>query len=574
MTRFQTLVPYVMTLTVFAAACGGDHDDPPTSVEDADALAFVYASKPTTPVLVVYRSGEALTVLSDDGGATASGAVFGVPDLAPLLVEGGDDDLPTRAYVDGYTFVFRNWQQTTVDVGVVNPDGVAELFPGVDWSDVDINSPMLVQGSPSAQSAIGVAQGFINAGACVIGEVVAVRNGGLAIPIGEIACRTLAAPAAVVVLEETAPDSPWAEGVEIAGSALAAAGCAIAGPRSAAGCLDVALTVVTGAIDEASAVAQSAGEALQELSDALRSADVWQGAELLETLRHRGFVRSVAFSPDGDTLVSGSDDTVRLWDVDARQEIAARPVPGSYGYVAFSPDGDTLAIDRGWSITLWDANAREEIAVLRGHERSVFAIAFSRNGRTLASAGGDDTARLWDVRGRQEIATLDIPGFVVNAVAFSPGGGILATGSYMAEPLRLWDVRTAKQIAALHGHTDNVRAVAFSPDGMILASGSDDGTVKLWDVHARQEVGTLDDGRPRQGRSGAVYSVVFSPDGQTLAAGVRDELVHLWDVNARREVAALAGHRHGFVSVAFSPDGETLASGSGDGMVKLWGKTP
>ncbi len=574
MARFRALIPCLIALAALLPGCGGDRDDPPLSARDADALAFVYADKPSTPALLVYKSGAAATVLSEDGGDTVSGAVFSVPGLAPLVVLGGDDGLPTRAYADGYTFVFHNWQQTTVDAGVVDPSGDAEMFTGVDWSRADLGSSMQLQGPSSAESAIRTGQGLISAAACVIGEVSAVLSGEAAMPIAATACRTFAAKATVVVLEETAPDSAWTGGLAIADAALAGAGCAIPGPVSAAGCVDVVLATTRDATNEATDAARLAAEAIQELDGSLRSARVWKGGELLATLKgHRGFVRSVAFSPDGDTLASGSDDTVKLWDVNAMQETATLQAPHSYGYVAFSPDGDTLAIDRSGSVTLWDVDSREEMAALRRHDHSINGIAFSRNGRMLASAGADDTARLWDVKDREETRTLHIEGFAVNAVAFSPGGSILATASYMAEPLRLWDVRTGRQTAALHGHADNVRAVAISPDGVILASGSDDGTVKLWDVHARREITTLDDGRPREGRSGAVYGVAFSPDGQTLAAAVRDRTVHLWDVNAGQEVAALIGHTYGVLSVAFSPDGETLASCGGDGTVRLWGRT-
>ncbi|MAF10390.1 hypothetical protein CMK11_08060 [Candidatus Poribacteria bacterium] len=573
MARFRTLIACLIALAALLPACGGDRDDPPLSVRDADALAFVYADKPSTPALVVYKSGEAVTALSEDGGDTVSGAVFSVPGLAPLVVQGGDDGLPTRAYADGHTFVFRNWQQTTVDAGVVDPSGGVEMFTGVDWSRANIGSAMVLQGSSSAEPAIRTGQGLISAAACVIGEVFAGLNAEAAVPIAATASGTFAVKATVVVLEETAPGPAWLDGLAIADAALAAAGCAVSGRLSGADCVDVVLTISATAIDEAGAAARSAAEAIQELGDALRSARVWKGGELLAALKgHRGYVRSVAFSPDGDTLASGSSDSVTLWDVKAGQETTTLLTPGSYGYVDFSPDGDTLAIDRHGSVTLWDVDSREEIAALRRHDYSINGIVFSRNGRMLASAGSDDTARLWDVKDREEIKTLHIKGFAVNAVAFSPGGSILATGSYMAEPLRLWDVRTGRQTAALHGHADNVRAVAISPDGAILASGSDDGTVKLWDVHARREITTLDDGRPREARSGAVYGVAFSPDGQTLATAVRDRTVHLWDVNAGQEVATLIGHTHGVLSVAFSPDGETLASCGADGTVRLWGR--
>ncbi|MBT5712016.1 WD40 repeat domain-containing protein, partial [Candidatus Poribacteria bacterium] len=549
MARFRTLVACVLALTALGIACGGDQEDPPTSVNDADALAFVYASRPTTPVLVVYKSGEALTVLSEDGGATASGAVFSAPGLAALLVEGGDDDLPARAYVQGYTFIFRNWHPTMVDVGVVDPAGLAAGYTRVPWPETRIASRLL-GGSASAKSAVRAGRGLINAAACVIGEVAPILSGDGPPPIAAVACRRFAANATVMVLIEGAPDSPWSEGMTLADTALANAGCTRSHLGPATGCVDAVLMTTTAAVNEANGAARLTGQALRALDDPVRvgPGDPWTGGELLATLpAGSGYINSTVFSPDGDILATGGATAVKLWDVKARAEIAKlhtleRPSKMS---VAFSPDGDTLAMGRGWGVALWDVRAEEEVAVLRGHEWNVWCVAFSPDGRTIASGDTDDTVKLWDVKSRQEIATLEGSTFSANAVAFSPDGRILATASYGREGLKLWNVSRAKEIATLEGHADNARSIAFSPDGAFLASGSDDGTVKVWDVKTQREVTTLDDGRPREGRSGAVYAVAFSPDGQTLASGVRDRTVHLWDTDGWREIATLTAHTRG-----------------------------
>ncbi|MBT3266514.1 WD40 repeat domain-containing protein [Candidatus Poribacteria bacterium] len=574
MIRLRTHIGCLIALTVFLTACGGDEDSPSISVDDADALAFVYAHKPRTPALVVYKSGEALTVLSEDGGATASGAVFAAPGIAPLFVEGGRDGLPTRAYVDGYTFVFADWLPTTLDMTVVNPSGVAEVFAGIDRPVAVRAAPMSLQGSSSAESVIRTGQGLIAVGACAIGEIVPVLRGSAVLPIAAIACRKSTVNASVMLLEETAPDSPWARGLAIADSALAAAGCADQKNSSTAACVDVALSIAQAVVDEAGDAAPLAVEALRGLNDPLRygAAERWGSPELLADMPGGGGTAAfVVFSPDGDTLAIGAGAGVRLKAADG--QVSGVPVsPGLRGSVVFSPDGDTLAVGGASSVTLWDVNTREKVGTLRGHERSVLSVAFSPDGRTLASGSVDRTVRLWDVNARQEIATLRGHASWVNSVAFSPDGNTLASGGHPPEPLKLWDVDLGKAIATLQGHTDAVHCVAFSPDGQRLASASDDETVKFWAVQARREVATLDSRTPG-GRDGGVLCVAFSPDGQTVATGLRDHTVKLWATNARREIVTLVGHGAAVHSVAFSPDGETLASGSGNQSVKLWSKT-
>ena len=231
--------------------------------------------------------------------------------------------------------------------------------------------------------------------------------------------------------------------------------------------------------------------------------------------------------------------------------------------VAFSPDGKMLASASGYpssrdpTVKLWDVASRQNVATLKGHESSVLSVAFSPDGKTLASGSRDRTVKLWDVATRQNEATLKGHGGDVISVAFSPDGKTLASGSE-DRTVKLWDVATRQNVATLRGHEAYVRSVAFSPDGKTLASGSRDRTVKLWDVSSRQQLATL------KGHEAAVWSVAFSPDGKTLASGSSDNSVKLWDVSSGQNVATLKGHEAAVSSVAFSPDGKTLASAGGD----------
>ena len=252
---------------------------------------------------------------------------------------------------------------------------------------------------------------------------------------------------------------------------------------------------------------------------------------------HSQAVKSVTFSPDGKILATASDDkTIKLWQIETLAEICTL-LGHSHAVksVAFSPDGQILA-SGSWdkTIKLWDVNTGTEICTMTGHQLQVNSVAFSPQGQLLASASYDRTIRLWQIPALESshkefqnrpcyslLGTLSGHAWAVLTVAFSPDGKILATGSD-DNTIKLWEVNTGQLICTLVGHSWSVVAVAFTADGETLLSASCDKTVKLWRVSTAEEIVTL------SGHVDSVSAVAVSKVRQLIASGSRDKTIKLW----------------------------------------------
>ncbi|WP_031159923.1 TIR domain-containing protein [Streptosporangium roseum] len=281
---------------------------------------------------------------------------------------------------------------------------------------------------------------------------------------------------------------------------------------------------------------------------------------------HRGRVYSVTFSRSGDLLATGaSDGTVRLWDPVAASasHVLAGHRDGVWP-VLFSPTGRLIAAGGAdGTVRIWDTATGLPHRELPGHLAPIYTATFDAGGDTLVTGDAGGTVRMWDVRTGEIIRTLDGHRGSVYRIAYDPGGTLLAAGDREGV-VRIWDPRNGQVLHALTGHTGSVYALSFAPSGRLMATGDTDGAIRLWDPVTGAARGM------RTGHRAAVYQVGFSPDGSLLASADSDGAVHLQGVTEERERMELAGHRGSVWPFAFRPGGGQLATSSNDGTVRLW----
>jgi len=348
------------------------------------------------------------------------------------------------------------------------------------------------------------------------------------------------------------------------------------------------------------------GEFLATTGRTLKLWDVQTGVESMALKGISDEVTCVAFSPDGKRLAFGGNDSptkIYNW-TPGEEEVTTLIRSGPVRSLAFSPDGTRLLCDE----SLWDCSIDQDKVVLKGHFDDVVCVAFSPDGKQLASVSNDQTIKLWDLSTGQEKATLQrasatdgqvfkywnlatgqesisIQGHSghIYRVAFSPDGKGLrssfgSTTAFSPDETRLafvkfgkriinlMDVSTGKQTATFEGQTDNVNSVVFSPNGLQLASGSEDGIIKLWSISSGREMATLK-------HSSRILSLDFRPDGKQLASGSMDCSIKIWNLATGENTVTLQGHTDTIFSMAFTPDCKRLASASRESIIKLWDLT-
>jgi WD40 repeat protein len=300
---------------------------------------------------------------------------------------------------------------------------------------------------------------------------------------------------------------------------------------------------------------------------------------------HKDKVYAVDFSPDSKSVASGGKDgLVLVWDVVSGkllQNLAVVPNPGTgFGVtnVVYSPDGKILAAStQSGTVVLFDTGTWQVARTIAANKMTVWGLAISPDGSLLATGSEDHTIKLWDLASGALLNTFGVENCepsacgrghtdTVNSLAFSPNGKWLASGGEDAS-IRVWDLATkqfAFKLGGPNAHTAAVNRVVFSPDSQQLASASTDRLIKIWDLATQDLVMNI------SGHADWVYGLAYTPDGANLVSSSSDRTIRVWDTAYGRLQKTLTGHGDQVFDVSVSADGSTIASASQDKSVRIW----
>ncbi|KAG1885228.1 WD40-repeat-containing domain protein [Suillus subluteus] len=292
---------------------------------------------------------------------------------------------------------------------------------------------------------------------------------------------------------------------------------------------------------------------------------------------HTGTVFGAIYLPGGQRMMTCSaDGSLRVWNLKSGKQIGDnwRDGKGAVCTIALSPDGKKVVSGSMDGVRLWNIDTGKVIMKWTGNTERVWTVCWSRDGRRVLSGSWDGTAREWDVeKGEMILGPIKTGHICVFTVVYSPDMTMLATGGRELpqnrtgdnkSPIKIWDAKTGNLVAILKGHTHWVMSLAWTPDGERLISGSHDDSIRIWDTTTWKQIALLD------GHTNAVESIAISPNGHVLASASIDNTARLWNLDNNQPISSPFHHADDVNSVSFSADGKLLATGCDDKNAYTW----